>query len=112
MKLLTEKGVLECTHGPGVVENKPTQSLVRIGGQRVLVENNPEGKRITGCPNSVPPMKACLLTLKVKQGYSNLVRIDGRRVCLDTVRGKTDGMPAGLPEYQVRSPGQAFVSEV
>jgi hypothetical protein len=112
MKLLTEKAVLVCTHENGVVENKPTQSLVTIGGRRVLVEADPEGKSIKGCPNSVPPMKACLVTLKVTKGYSDFVRINGRRVCLDTVRGKTDGMPAGLPEYQVRSPGQELVSQL
>lgn len=112
MKLLTEKAVVVCTHENGVVENKPTQWLVTVEGVPLLVATDPEGKSIKGCPNSVPPMKACLVTLKVKEGYSGLVRIEGRSVCLDNVRGKTDGMPAGLPEYKVRSPGQAFVSEV
>jgi hypothetical protein len=39
------------------------------------------------------------------------VRIDGRRVCLDTVTGLTDGTPPGTIKYEVRSPGQDLVSE-
>jgi hypothetical protein len=50
-------------------------------------------------------------TLPVKSGYSDFVRIDGKRICLDTVTGLTDGTPPGTVEYKVRSAGQDFVSE-
>jgi len=56
-------------------------------------------------------MKPCLTTLAVRDGYSNLVRIDQHRVCLDTVTGLTDGTPPGIVVYTVRDPGQPFVTE-
>jgi hypothetical protein len=111
MKLLTEKAVLVCKHENGIVENIPSQEFVRIAGLRVLVAEDPEGRKITGCPNSVTPMVACRHTKKVDEGYSTWIRIEKDRVCLDTVTGLTDGIPQ-IFNYKVRSPGQDFVSEV
>lgn len=110
MKLLTEDAVLVCAHELGIVSNQPTQSLVTVEGRRVLVERSPEGRPIHNCPNIGATIKPCLITLRVKEGYSDLIRIDGKRVCLDTVRGLTDGTPPGTVEYKVRKPGQSLVS--
>ncbi len=112
MKVLTEEGLLVCDHVLGHVKNRPSQKLVTISGKRVLVETDPEGRGISGCPNTNPlaGIKPCQRTLKVQKGYSALVRIDGRRVCLDSVRGFTDGTPPGTIHYYVRKPGQALVS--
>lgn len=110
MMVLTEDAQLFCKHGPGHVSNKPSQDFVTVEGRRVLVERDPEGRPISGCP-SVVPFKPCLFTLVVQKGYSGLVRIGDRRVCLDTVTGFTDGTPPGVVMYVVRSPGQEFVSE-
>jgi hypothetical protein len=56
-------------------------------------------------------MRPCLTTLAVNKGYSDLLRIDGRAVCLDTVTGRTDGTPPGVVDYVVATPGQPFVGE-
>jgi len=56
-------------------------------------------------------IRPCLTTLKVTAGYSNLIRIAGRRVCLDTITGLTDGTPPGLVKYKVNNAGQPFVQE-
>lgn len=109
MKALTEDAILRCEHG-GQVSNQPTQDFVMIEQRRVLVENNPEKRRISGCPNVGPTIKPCQLTLKVSTGYSAFIRVDGRRLCLDTVTGLTDGTPPGVVKYKVRSPGQELVS--
>ncbi|MEN8206783.1 MAG: hypothetical protein ABFS24_12340 [Pseudomonadota bacterium] len=111
MKMMTEDAVVVCTHETGIVGIIATQNLVRINGRRVLVERNPEGRPIVGCPNAAPPSKPCLTTLVVQEGYSGLLRIDNKRVCLDTVTGLTDGTPPGTVKYKVRSPGQALVLE-
>ena len=111
MKMMTEDAVVVCTHESGIVGIIATQDLVRINGRRVLVERNPEGRPIVGCPNAAPPSKPCLTTLVVQEGYSGLLRIDNKRVCLDTVTGLTDGTPPGTVKYKVRSPGQALVTE-
>lgn len=108
---LTEKAVLTCKHELGVVAIAATQSLVSVHGHRVLVERDPEGRPILGCPNLGATIKPCLATLPVQAGYSDLLRIEGRRICLDTVTGLTDGTPPGTVAYQVRSAGQSLVSE-
>ncbi len=111
MKILTEDAVLICNHILGTVKNQPSQDLVTIGGRKVLVENDPEGRSIANCPNVGVTIKPCQLTLKVNTGYSDWIRVDGHRICLDTVDGLTDGTPPGTVHYKVRAPGQDFVSE-
>jgi hypothetical protein len=110
MKWLTEDARLACDHG-GRVGNKPSQELVTIDGRKVLVDNDPEGRSISTCPNLNPTagIKPCKTTLKVIEGYSAFVTIDGHAVCLDTVRGLTDGTPPGTVNYKVLSPGQSLL---
>jgi hypothetical protein len=110
MFILNEDAKLFCKHGPGHVSNKPSQDFVTIEGRRVLVERDPEGRPISGCP-SVVPFKPCLTTLVVQKGYSSFIRVGDSRICLDTVTGFTDGTPPGVVMYEVRFPGQQFVSE-
>jgi hypothetical protein len=111
MLWLTEDAVVVCKHENGRVRIAPIQKLVTIEGRRVLVENDPEGRPIPGCPNVGATIKPCLHTLAVNEGYSDLLKIDGRRICLDTITGLTDGTPPGVVKYLVRSAGQEFVYE-
>lgn len=109
MRVLNENAVLVCLHELGRVENKPSQSLVRIDRARVLVEVDPETRSISMCPNIGATIKPCQQTLKVQVGYSQLIKIDGHKVCLNTVRGLTDGTPPGTVEYKVSLSGQHLV---
>ena len=111
MYLMTEDALVVCTHELGIVDIIATQTLVTIGQRKVLVEIDPQGRPIGGCPNVGPGIKACLTTLVVKEGYSDLMRINGKRVCLDTVTGYTDGTPPGVVKYKVNNPGQNLVEE-
>lgn len=122
---LIEESVLVCKHVLGVVSIEPSQDFVFIHphgatdrdanqqseGNRVLVEPNPEGRPIAHCPNYGITIKPCTFTLKVEEGYSNFVRIGGKRVCLQTVTGLTDGTPPGIVKFVVKTPAQQFVSE-
>jgi hypothetical protein len=110
--LLTEDALLVCKHELGKVGIEPTQQLVTISGRKVLVESDPEGRPISGCPNIGATIKPCTKTLVVQVGYSNLLRISGKRVCLSAVSGITDGTPPGVVRYEVRKAGQTLVSEV
>jgi hypothetical protein len=110
MRFLTEDARLACAHG-GVVELAPIQELVTIGGRRVLVEIDPEQRPIRRCPNQGAAIRPCITTLRVREGYSAFIRVEQRRVCLDTVTGLTDGTPPGVVPYLVRVPGQEFVEE-
>jgi hypothetical protein len=111
MYVITEDAGVFCKHGPGRVSNRPSQDWVTIAGRRVLVENDPEGRPIAGCPSTVP-FKPCLLTLQVQTGYSDYIRVGSHPICLHTVTGFTDGTPPGVVKYEVRTPGQDFVSEM
>jgi hypothetical protein len=112
MLLLTQDALLVCQHELGKVGIVPTQDLVRIEDRLVLVEPNPEGRPITGCPNIGATIKPCLQTLKVRTGYSEWIRIEGKPICLDSVVGFTDGTPPGVVEYKVSFAGQGFVGEL
>jgi hypothetical protein len=110
MRFLTETALLVCDHELGHVRLAPRQRLVRIDGQRVLVDDDPEWRPIKGCPNTSPlvGILPCRTTQRVEAGYSDLLRIDGNRVCLDPVTGPTDGVPP-IFHYLVRDPGQGLV---
>jgi hypothetical protein len=110
--LLTEDAVLACLHPPGRVANRPSQSLVTIDGRRVLLQDDPEGRTISGCPNVGATIKPCQKTLRVRAGYSTFVRIDGRPICLDTLVGRTDGTPPGTVDYVVRRAGQSLTASL
>ena len=111
MRFLTEDAVVICNHVLGTVSIRPAQDWVTIDGRRVLVDDDPEGRPISGCPNVGATIKPCQRTLKVQEGYSDWIRIDGKGVCLDTVTGLTDGTPPGTVHYRVQSAGQDLVSE-
>lgn len=111
MLALTEDAGIFCTHGPGRVSIHPSQAFVTIEGRRVLVEPDPVGWAIRHCPSTVP-FKPCLTTLKVQKGYSEYIRVESLRLCLDTITGFTDGTPPGVVKYVVRDAGQKFVSEM
>lgn len=111
MLLVTEDAVIVCGHPHGRVQLAPSQDFCTIAGRRVLVDSDPEGRPISGCANVNPAVgiKACLQTLAVTSGYSEFIRIGGRRVCLGTLSGLTDGTPPGTIHYVVSDPSQSFV---
>ncbi|HEY4025270.1 MAG TPA: hypothetical protein VGO86_02475 [Candidatus Dormibacteraeota bacterium] len=107
---VSERGALVCDHELGRVGLAPRQSLVRSQGGRLLVDDDPEHRPIAGCPNTNPlaGILPCRNTLPVQSGYSSLVRIDGRRLCLQPVTGMTDGVPPNF-HYKVRESGQSLL---
>jgi hypothetical protein len=109
--LLTSNARMVCSHELGRVVLSPSQTWVRVEGHPLLVEPDPRRRPIVGCPNLTVATKPCTATLRVRHGYSGLVTIDGRAVCLDGLRGSTDGM-GGAFDYSVRRPGQQLLSEV
>lgn len=108
MEWLRLDSVVKCDHD-GRVRNEASQKWVTIEGVPVLVETDPEGRNIVACPNYGPVVKPCAKTLKVRVGYSDLVRIDGERVVLSSLDGLTDGTPPGLVHYTLRDARQLFV---
>ncbi len=107
--ILTENAKLVCKHELGSVGIAPSQHFVTINKNKILVEPDTISKTIAGCPNVGASIKPCTSTLTIFQGYSDFIRINGRRVCLASLKGITDGTPPGVVEYLVRNPGQTLV---
>lgn len=99
-----------CTHELGKVTLRASQGWVRVEGVPLLVDDDPEGCPTVGCPNLTVVTKPCTTTLKVNVGYSTLVRIGSRALCLDTLLGMTDGQ-GGVYRYKVNDPGQVLLAE-
>jgi hypothetical protein len=108
---LTLDAKVVCRHELGVVGLIATQKLVTVKHRPLLVESDPESRPISGCPMYGVAIKPCTNTLAVQMGYSSLVRIQGRRLCLDKVTGLTDGTPPGTVKYEVRAAGQGLLSQ-
>ena len=108
MKAVTSEAMIRCGHD-GRIRNEPSQKWVTIETVPILVDHDPEGRKIIACPNFGPTMKPCAKTLVVKQGYSTWVMIDNRRIVLSHLDGLTDGTVPGTVHYQVRDPAQQFV---
>lgn len=106
-KVLTEDALLLCKHVIGRVQIEHAQDWVTVEGRAVLVDNDPEGRSIKGCPWTGVGVKKCEQTLKVIRGYSTLVTVGGKALCLDTVEGFTESLPPVL--YSVQNPGQTLV---
>lgn len=103
--VLNARAALSCPH-LGRVRVAPSQGLVHIAGAPALVAGDTVGKAVAGCtvpPNSGP----CTATTGVARGYSRLVHIVGRPVCLRTLEGPTNG--AVTPTYAVDDAGQERV---
>lgn len=111
MLVLTEDARLVCEHEKGRVGVAPSQDFCRANGRRLLVDNDPEGKTISGCPNLNPAIgiRPCTRTLVVREGYADFVRVGGRRLCVAPLGGLTDGTPPGVVKYLTRDPGQTFI---
>jgi hypothetical protein len=111
MLVLTEDAILNCAHILGLVNLSPSQDLVTVAKRRILADPDPENRPIAGCPNINVGIKPCTQTLWVDKGYSEFVRIGGKRICLASLQGITDGTPPRSVKYVVRTAGQEFVSE-
>jgi hypothetical protein len=109
LQWLTQDALVVCAHELGKVSLPTSQTMVRIGGRLALVEPDPEGRSIGGCPNIGVSIRPCLNTLRVAKGYSEFVRIEAKPVVLDSLGGLTDGTPAGGVRYVCRAPGQRMV---
>lgn len=115
MDWITLESTIKCAHA-GTVRTIASQRWVRIAEpgdrsdpQPVLVDNDPEGRSIGGCPNSGPNIKKCGRTLKVTKGYSEWIRIGGNAIVLSHLDGLTDGTLPGTVHYNVTDTAQRLV---
>jgi hypothetical protein len=108
MDLITTSSVIVCDHQAKVIA-QASRTWVKVGGPPVLVDNDPEGRVVSHCPNIGPTMKPCTTTLRVAAGYSGWIKVDGKAVVLSNLDGLTDGTVPGTVHYRVRDSRQHFV---
>jgi hypothetical protein len=108
MMWVTEPAMIVCGH-QGRVVNQPGQLWVRVNGDPVLVDDDPERRSIGRCPNIGLTIKPCTKTLRVIAGYSDWLTVGDRRIVLSNLDGLTDGTVPGTVHYTVQDAGQSLV---
>jgi hypothetical protein len=108
---LTDAADVRCTHKLGRSPQQASQTWVRIDGRPVLVQPDPVGRPIGGCPNIGVSIKPCTSALAMTKGWSSFVRIDQRAVLRADLTGYTDGTPPGQVRYEVLDAAQPLVGE-
>lgn len=108
---LVETADVRCAHHVGRAPQRASQRWVRVGDSPVLVDPDPVGRTVGGCPNVGVSIKPCTSLLLVRGGRSTFVRIEGKPVLRSDLTGLTDGTPPGQVRYQVLDPGQPLVGE-
>jgi hypothetical protein len=108
--VLTENSSLACAH-LGAVTLTATTSKLTVAGARVLVDGDLSGALINGCstvPVSNPPTLKCLSIVTVEGGVSSKLKVAGKGVLLETVKGKTNGTISGVVQtWSVQTVGQS-----
>lgn len=108
MRWITLDSLIACDHD-GRVTNRASQGWLTVAGTPVLVDDDPVGRDIVACPNYGPTVKPCAKTLAVRVGYSDWLRVDGRRIVLSHLAGFTDGTPPNLVRHTVHDARQRLV---
>lgn len=108
---LTDAADVRCTHKLGKAPQQASQEWVRIEGRPILVQPDPVGRSISGCPNIGVSIKPCTTALAMKAGWSGFVTIDARAVLRADLTGFTDGTPPGAVRYEVLDAAQPLVGE-
>lgn len=111
MYVLVAESVVKCAHG-GIVGIKPSQNLVFIEEVPMLVEPDLVDRPISACPHTSGATPPCLVTVSVEEGptYASFVRIEGRRLCKDSLSGKTDWSKLSLVPFNATDARQTLVS--
>jgi hypothetical protein len=102
--VLTAASVVLCPHQAPLTIT-PSQHLMTVDGQPVLVRADLLAGSVPTCPNVGPGLKKCLAVVSVLGGLSATLRIGGEPVVLENAHGLTDGVP-GPVEWRVQSAGQ------
>lgn len=90
--VVTTASTLLCPHGAPLVI-RPSQHLLAVDGQPVLVEADLESAAILICPNIGAGLTPCTKVQSVDGGLSTALMIGGQPVVLASVVGQTDGTP-------------------
>ena len=93
---ITEQSTVECIH-KGTVKKVAGQSKLKVSGALVLVDGDLSGAGITLCQNVPPPAGrvACSTATPTPGGVSSRLKVNGKGVLLDTLKGLTNSSAPG-----------------
>jgi hypothetical protein len=96
-KVLTLTSSVVCGH-PGGKVTMTSVTKLQVNGSPVLLEDGIVLKGVTGCGTppasdiSGPTAKPCLTVSAITAGRATKLKVNGRPVMLETLKGSTDGM--------------------
>jgi hypothetical protein len=107
--VLTEGSTLTCAH-TGTVKLTATQSKLTVSGNKVLVEGDLTGATISGCATVSNPNTStaqCLSVTSAEGGVAGKLKVNGKGVLLEDVKGKTSGTVSGnFQSWSVQTAGE------
>src|SRR5260370_39662599 len=108
--VITEQSSLACAH-QGTVKPAASQVKLKVAGAAVLVTGDLMGKPISLCTTVPDPNTAtvkCLAIASEEGGVASKLKVAGKAVLLETIKGKTNGTVSGTPQtWSVQSAGQS-----
>lgn len=108
--VITEQSSLACAH-QGTVKPVASQAKLKVAGAAVLVTGDLKGKPISLCktlPDAVHGMAPCLAITSEEGGVASKLKVAGKAVLLETIKGQTNGTVSSTPQtWSVQSAGQS-----
>jgi hypothetical protein len=109
--VLTEKSSLVCAN-QGAVQLTATQSKLTVAGAKVLVTGDLASAPIRRCTTPTvsgpPPSAPCMTITSAVGGVSAKLKVAGKGVLLEAIKGQTSGTVAGvLQTWSVQNAGQS-----
>ncbi|HSF49013.1 MAG TPA: hypothetical protein VLA73_11715 [Burkholderiales bacterium] len=113
--VLTENSTLTCAHA-GSLQLVAGQTKLSVGGAKVLVEGDLNGAAVSACATVPDPNTSTLKCLNVASatgGVAGKLKVGGRGVLLEEIKGSTNGTVGGAPQnWSVQSAGQSKLKAV
>jgi hypothetical protein len=103
--VLTENSTLTCAHA-GRVKLVATQSKLTVNGSKVLVDGDLSGRTISRCltvPDPNTSTVKCFSITSAEGGIAEKLKVNGKGVLLEKVKGKTSGTVGGPTNFQTWS---------
>jgi hypothetical protein len=108
--VITENSSVACKHS-GAVSLRAGQSKLTVNGGKALVDGDLNGAAISStCTTQPDPNTStlkCATILTVEGGVAGKLKVEGKGVLLESIKGKTSGTVGGTQqEWSVQSAGQ------
>lgn len=108
--VITEKSSIVCAH-VGTLKLAATQSKLTVAGAKVMVTGDLAGAPVSGCATVPDPNTStlkCLAVASEEGGVATKLKVAGKGVLLESVKGKTNGTVGGTPQtWSVQNAGQS-----